>query len=69
MDRIVSLHWDNIDPRVAEAQRAAFAHFGLANRPKRAHGNETQQRHAKTLRVCSHVHACGGTRTGEFPNG
>ena len=30
MDRIVSLYWDNIDPRVVEAQRAVFAHFGLA---------------------------------------
>jgi hypothetical protein len=29
MDRIVSLYWDNIDPRVVEAQREVFAHFGL----------------------------------------
>ena len=27
-DRIVALYWDNIDPRVVEAQRAVFAHFG-----------------------------------------
>ena len=26
--RIVALYWDNIDPRVVEAQRAVFAHFG-----------------------------------------
>ena len=30
MDRIVSLYWDNIDPRVVEAQREVFAHFGLS---------------------------------------
>jgi hypothetical protein len=30
MDRIVSLYWDNIDPRVVEAQRDVFAHFGLS---------------------------------------
>jgi hypothetical protein len=29
MDRIVSLYWDNIDPRVVKAQREVFAHFGL----------------------------------------
>ena len=29
MDRIVALYWDNIDPRVVEAQRQVFAHFGL----------------------------------------
>ena len=29
MDRIVALYWDNIDPRVVEAQRKVFAHFGL----------------------------------------
>ena len=29
MDRIVSLYWDNIDPRVVEAQREVFDHFGL----------------------------------------
>jgi hypothetical protein len=29
-DRIVALYWDNIDPRVVEAQRAVFAHFGYA---------------------------------------
>jgi hypothetical protein len=29
MDRIVSLYWDNIDPRVVTAQRKVFAHFGL----------------------------------------
>jgi hypothetical protein len=27
-NRIVALYWDNIDPRVVEAQRAVFAHFG-----------------------------------------
>jgi hypothetical protein len=30
MDRIVSLYWDNIDPRVVKAQREVFTHFGLA---------------------------------------
>ena len=30
MDRIVALYWDNIDPRVVEAQRKVFAHFGLS---------------------------------------
>ena len=30
MDRIVSLYWDNIDPRVVRAQRDVFAHFGLS---------------------------------------
>ena len=30
MNRIVALYWDNIDPRVVEAQRAVFAHFGYA---------------------------------------
>ena len=30
MDRIVSLYWDNIDPRVVKAQREVFAHFGFA---------------------------------------
>ncbi|MFZ0208202.1 MAG: hypothetical protein WAL59_19205 [Roseiarcus sp.] len=30
MYRIVSLYWDNIDPRVVEAQREVFAHFGLS---------------------------------------
>ena len=30
MDRIVSLYWDNIDPRVVTAQRDVFSHFGLA---------------------------------------
>ena len=30
MDRIVSLYWDNIDPRVVKTQRDVFAHFGLA---------------------------------------
>jgi hypothetical protein len=30
VDRIASLYWDNIDPRVVEAQRKVFAHFGLA---------------------------------------
>jgi hypothetical protein len=30
MDRIVALYWDNIDPRVVEAQRKVFEHFGLA---------------------------------------
>ena len=30
MDRIVSLYWDNIDPRVVTAQREVFAHFGLS---------------------------------------
>jgi hypothetical protein len=29
MDRIVSLYWDNIDPRVVKAQREVFAHFGF----------------------------------------
>jgi hypothetical protein len=29
MDRIVSLYWDNIDPRVVKAQRDIFDHFGL----------------------------------------
>jgi hypothetical protein len=29
MDRIVSLYWDNIDPRVVSTQRAVFAHFGF----------------------------------------
>jgi hypothetical protein len=29
VDRIVALYWDNIDPRVVEAQRAVFAHFGF----------------------------------------
>src|SRR6185437_16714878 len=28
MNRIVALYWDNIDPRIVEAQRAVFAHFG-----------------------------------------
>ena len=28
MNRIVALYWDNIDPRVVEAQRAVFRHFG-----------------------------------------
>lgn len=27
---IVALYWDNVDPRVVEAQRAVFAHFGYA---------------------------------------
>jgi len=26
--RIVALYWDNVDPRIVEAQRAVFAHFG-----------------------------------------
>ena len=30
MDRIVSLYWNNIDPRIVDAQRRVFAHFGLA---------------------------------------
>jgi hypothetical protein len=30
MDHIVSLYWDNIDPRVVKAQRDVFAHFGLS---------------------------------------
>src|ERR1700677_158357 len=30
MDRIVSLYWDNIDPRVVKTQREVFAHFGLS---------------------------------------
>jgi len=29
MDRIVSLYWDNIDPRLIGAQRDVFAHFGF----------------------------------------
>ena len=29
MDRIVSLYWDNIDPRVVKAQSEVFAHFGF----------------------------------------
>jgi hypothetical protein len=29
LNRIVSLYWDNIDPRVVETQRAVFAHFGF----------------------------------------
>ena len=29
-NRIVALYWDNIDPRVVEAQRAVFAHFGYS---------------------------------------
>ena len=29
MDRIVSMYWDNIDPRIVETQRGVFAHFGL----------------------------------------
>jgi hypothetical protein len=29
MDRIVSLYWDNIDPRLIRAQRDVFAHFGF----------------------------------------
>ena len=29
MDRIVSLYWDNIDPRVVATQRAVFSHLGL----------------------------------------
>jgi len=29
-ERIVALYWDNIDPRIVEAQRAVFAHFGYA---------------------------------------
>ena len=29
MDRIVSLYWDNIDPRIIRAQRDVFAHFGF----------------------------------------
>jgi hypothetical protein len=28
--RIVALYWDNVDPRIVEAQRAVFAHFGYA---------------------------------------
>lgn len=28
MNRIVSLYWDNIDPRIVAAQRDVFAHFG-----------------------------------------
>jgi hypothetical protein len=30
MDRIVSMYWDNMDPRIVEAQRRVFARFGLA---------------------------------------
>ena len=30
MDRIVALYWDNIDPRVVDAQRRVFSHFGLS---------------------------------------
>jgi hypothetical protein len=29
MDRIVAMYWDNIDPRVVEAQRRVFRHFGF----------------------------------------
>lgn len=29
-DRIVAMYWDNIDPRIVEAQRAVFAHFGYS---------------------------------------
>jgi hypothetical protein len=29
MDRIVSLYWDNIDPRLIRTQRDVFAHFGF----------------------------------------
>src|ERR1700678_1696925 len=29
MDRIVSLYWDNIDPRLIRTQRGVFAHFGF----------------------------------------
>ena len=43
MDRIVSMYWDNIDPRVVDAQRDVFAHFGLssisASEPGVAHGD------------------------------
>jgi hypothetical protein len=43
MDRIVSLYWDNIDPRVVKAQREVFAHFGLSidqrERTKTDHGD------------------------------
>lgn len=30
MDRIISMYWDNIDPRVVDAQRRVFEHFGLS---------------------------------------
>lgn len=30
MDRIVSMYWDNIDPRIVEIQRRVFAHLGLS---------------------------------------
>jgi hypothetical protein len=43
MDRIVSLYWNNIDPRIVDAQRRVFAHFGLAvdqrERTGLAHGD------------------------------
>ena len=29
-ERIVTLYWDNVDPRIVAAQRAVFAHFGYA---------------------------------------
>jgi hypothetical protein len=30
MDHIVSMYWDNIEPRVVTAQRLVFEHFGLS---------------------------------------
>lgn len=43
MDRIVSLYWTNIDPRVVEAQRRVFARFDFAvdqrERAGLAHGD------------------------------
>lgn len=44
MDRIVLLYWDNIDPRVVQAQRKVFAHFGVSNDQRERtgldHGNK-----------------------------